>query len=277
MMGMLKFFLGLQIKKIDEGIFIYQQKYIRELLQKFGMNNCKPIPTPMYPFVSLSKDESRKLVDKTIYKGMIGSLLYLTARKLDILFNICLYAKFQSNLRESYLKDIKQIFRYLVDFTNLCLFYERNNNFRLEGLYDVDYAGDRTEFLGSYLISRAIKKQNSIALSTIETKYISVARCCSQFLWVNYQLEDYSSLENNILVFYDNISAINLSKNSIQHSKANHNEIRYHFIHDYVQKGIFDIKFIDTNHQWTNIFTNFLAKEHFKFITNHLHLKYMSD
>ena len=75
----------------------------------------------------------------------------------------------------------------------------------------------------------------------------------------------------------DNISAINLSKNPIQYSKAKHVEIRYHFIHEYVQKGVFDINFIDTDHQWANIFTKALVEERFIFIRNQLHLKCISD
>ena len=150
------------------------------------------------------------------------------------------------------------------------MFYKKNQDFRLSSFCDADYAGDRVErkstgvgchFLGSSLISWASKKQNSIVLSTTEAEYVSVASCCSQLLWVKYQLEDYSRFEQNILVFCDNTSAINLTKNLIQHSKAKHIEIRYHFIRDYAQKGIFDIKYMDTDHQWADIFTKVLAEE----------------
>ena len=90
---------------------------------------------------------------------------------------------------------------------------------------------------------------------------MSIACYCSQFLWVKYQLEDYSSFENNILVYCNNTSAINLSKNPIQHSKAKHTEIKYHFIRDYVQKGVFDIKFVDIDHPWVDIVTKPLFKD----------------
>ena len=162
---------------------------------------------------------------------MIGSLLYLTSSRPDIMHSVCLCARFQSDPRESHLKAVKRIFRYLVGSTNLSLFYKKNQDFRLVGYCDADYAGDRVErkstsggchFLGSSLISWASKKQNSIALSTAEAEYMSAASCCSQLLWVKYQLEDYSSFEQNIPVFCDNTSAINLTKNSIQHSKAKH-------------------------------------------------------
>ncbi len=154
---------------MKEGIYIHQQKYIKELLKKFKMNDAKPMKTPMHASESLNKDESGKPVDQTIYRGMIGSLLYLTSSRPDIMHSVCLCARFQSDPRESHLKAVKRIFRYLVGSTNLSLFYKKNQDFRL--------AGDRVErkstsggchFLRSSLISWANKKQNSIALSTAE-------------------------------------------------------------------------------------------------------------
>ena len=286
MMGELKFFLGLQVKQTKEGIYIHQQKYTKELLKKFKMNDAKPMKTPMHASESLNKDESGKPVDQTIYRGMIGSLLYLTSSRPDIMHSVCLCARFQSDPRESHLKAVKRIFRYLVGSTNLSLFYKKNQDFRLVGYCDADYAGDRVErkstsggchFLGSSLISWASKKQNSIALSTAEAEYMSAASCCSQLLWVKYQLEDYSSFEQNIPVFCDNTSAINLTKNPIQHSKAKHIEIRYHFIRDYVQKGVFDVKFVNTDHQWADIFTKALPEERLNFIIRNLGMVELSD
>nr|KYP49759.1 Retrovirus-related Pol polyprotein from transposon TNT 1-94 [Cajanus cajan] len=265
-------FIAHKIIKLFQMDVKSQQKYTKELIQKFKMNDCKPMPTPMHLSVGL---------------GMIRSLLYLATSRPNIMFNICLCARFQCDPKESHLKFAKQIFRYLVGSTNLSLFYERNNSFRLTRFYDVDYVGDKIErnstsrgchFLGNYyLMSWSSKKQNSIALSTIEVEYISAVICCSQLLWMKYQLKDYSSLKSNILIFCDNTSAINLSKYPIQHSKAMHIEIRYHFICDHVQKRVFNITFIDTNYKWDDIFTKALAEECFNFIKEHLNLKCLLD
>lgn len=138
---------------------------------------------------------------------------------------------------------MKRIKRYLVDTTNQCLFYKKNQNCRLVRYYDAGYVGDIVErnstnggcrYLGPCLISWANKKQNSIALFTFEAEYVFAASCCSQLLWLKYQLKHYSSFENNILIYCDDTSAINLSKNPIQHSKVKYIEIRYHSIRDYV-------------------------------------------
>jgi len=189
---------------------------------------------------------------------MIGSLLYLTASRLDVLFSVRLCARFQSYPREYDLTAVKRIFRYLKGTTNLGLLYRKSLDYELDGFCDADFAGERIErkstsgncqFLGENLISWASKRQATIAMSTAEAEYISAASCCTQLLWMKHQLEDYQINANIIPIYYDNTVAISLSKNPILHSRAKHIEIKHHFIRDYVQKGILDIQFIDTEHQ----------------------------
>ena len=110
MMGELNFFLGLQIKQHKDGIFINQSKHIKDFLTRFGFENCKHIGTPMSPSLKLDKNESGKPVDCKNFHGMIGSLLYLTASRPDIIFSACLYARFQSSYRESHMISVKCIF-----------------------------------------------------------------------------------------------------------------------------------------------------------------------
>jgi len=110
-----------------------------------------------------------------------------------------------------------------------------------------------------------------------EVEYISAASCCTQLLWTKHQLKDYQINANNIPIFCDNTVVICLSKNPILHSRAKHIEIKHHFIRDYVQKGILDIQFIDTEHQWANIFTKPLTIERFNFIKKNLNMHFLSD
>jgi len=155
---------------------------------------------------------------------MIGSLLYLTASRPDILFRVCLCARFQSDPRESHLTAVKRIFRYLKGTTNLGLLYRKSLDYKLIGFCDADYAGDRIErkstsvncqFLGENLISWASKRHATIVMSTVEAEYILAASCCTQLLWMKHQLEDYQINANNIPIFCDNTTAICLSKNPI--------------------------------------------------------------
>ncbi|GJU94956.1 retrovirus-related pol polyprotein from transposon TNT 1-94 [Tanacetum coccineum] len=110
MMGELNFFLGLQIKQMEDGIFFNQSKYIKEMLNKFGLEDSKPMKTPMSSDTKLTKDEECESVDSTKYRGMIGTLLYLTASRPDIMFSFCLCARFQEAPKTSYLEAVKRIF-----------------------------------------------------------------------------------------------------------------------------------------------------------------------
>ncbi|KAK6153180.1 hypothetical protein DH2020_012819 [Rehmannia glutinosa] len=202
MMGELNFFLGLQIKQCQEGIYISQSKYTKELLKKFGIEEGRTVSTPMATNVKIDKDEKGKSVDESKYRGMIGSLLYLTASRPDILHAVCLCARFQSNPKESHLSAVKRIFRYLKGTIQYGLFYPKNEIFSLKGYSDSDYAGnidDRKstsgscQFLGDCLVSWFSKKQNCVSLSTAEAEYIFAAFCCTQLLWMKQTLADYKS------------------------------------------------------------------------------------
>jgi len=96
MMGELKFFLGIQINQSKDGLYVHQTKYTKVLLKKFKLEDCKVLNTPMHPTCTLSKEDTGSKVDRKLYRGMIGSLLYLTASRPDILFSVCLCARFQS-------------------------------------------------------------------------------------------------------------------------------------------------------------------------------------
>jgi len=161
MMGELKFFLGIQINQCKDGVYVHQTKYTTELLKKFKLEDCKVMNTSMHPTCTLSKEDTGSKVDQKMYRGMIGSLLYLTASRPDILFSVCLCARFQPDPRESHLTVVKRIFRYLKGTTNLGLLYRKSLD-KLVGFYDADYARDRIEkkltsencqFLGENLIS----------------------------------------------------------------------------------------------------------------------------
>jgi hypothetical protein len=189
MMGELKYFLGFQIKQLQEGTFISQTKYIQDILKKFGMKNAKPIKTPMGTNGHLNLDTGGKFVDQKVYRSMIGSLLYLCASRLDIILSVCMCARFQANPKEVHLRAVKRIMRYLVYTPKFGLWYPKGSTFDLIGYSDANYAGCKIDmksttgacqFLGRSLVSWASKKQNSVALSTAEAEYIVVGHCCAQ-------------------------------------------------------------------------------------------------
>jgi hypothetical protein len=200
MMGELKYFLGFQVKQLQDGTFISQIKYIQDILNKFGMKDAKPIKTPMGTNGHLDLDTGGKSIDQKVYQSMIGSLLYLCESRSDIMFFVCMCARFQANPKEVHLRAMKRIMRYLVYTPNFRLWYPKGSTFDLIGYFDADWAGckiDRKstsgtcQFLGKSLVSWVSKKQNSVALSTTEAEYITAGHCCAQLLWMRQTLRDY--------------------------------------------------------------------------------------
>jgi len=127
MMGDLNYFLGPQIKQTNEGIFVNQAKYCKELIKRFGMETSKHKATPMSIGCYLDKDEFGQSIDMKQYRGMIGSLLYLSASRPDIMFSLCMCASFQFNPKQSHLSAVKRIIRYLLGTINLGLWYPKNS------------------------------------------------------------------------------------------------------------------------------------------------------
>ncbi|GJW02830.1 putative ribonuclease H-like domain-containing protein [Tanacetum coccineum] len=177
-MGELTFFLGLQVKQKEDGIFISQDKYVIKILMKFSFINVKTASTPMETQKALLKDEDGEEVDVHLYRSMIGSLMYLTSSRPDIMFVVCACARYQVNPKVSHLHVVKRILAYP----------------------DSDYAGaslDRKskirgcQFLGSRLISWQCKKQTMVANSTTKAEYVAASSCCGQVLWIQNQLLDY--------------------------------------------------------------------------------------
>lgn len=188
MIGELKYFLGLHIKQNEEGIFINQAKYVKDLLKRFGIDDSKTKSTPMSTTTKLDKDEKGKEVDIKIYRGMFGSLLYLRASRPDIMFSVCLCARFQSCPKESHLLAIKRIFRYLSGTIDLRLWYSKGTHIYLTCYSDADFTSYKVDrkstsrtcnLLGHSHVSWFSKKQNSVALSTTEAEYIVAGSCCA--------------------------------------------------------------------------------------------------
>jgi hypothetical protein len=136
MMGVLIFFLGFQIKQVKEGTFISQTKYTHDILKKFGMDKAKPIKTPMGTNGHLDLDLSSTSVGQKVYCSMIGSLLYLCASRPDIMFSVCMCARFQAAPKNCHLRVVKRIMRYLVLTPNLGLWYPKGSHFEFLGYSD---------------------------------------------------------------------------------------------------------------------------------------------
>ncbi|GKD94552.1 putative ribonuclease H-like domain-containing protein [Tanacetum coccineum] len=269
-MGELTFFLGLQVTQKDDGIFISQDKYVDEILKKFGFSTVKTASTPMETSKPLMKDENAEDVDVHLYRSMIGSLMYLTSSRPDIIFVVCACARFQVIPKVLHLHAVKRIFRYLKSQPKLGLWYPKDSPFDLEAYTDSDYAGaslDRKsttggcQFLRSRLISWQCKKQTIVANSTTEAEYVAAASCCGQVsgfkikCWIQNQMLDYGYNVMNTKIFIDNESTICIVKNPVFHSKTKHIEIRHHFIRYSNKKKLIQMIKIHTDQNVTDLLT----------------------
>ncbi|GJW44272.1 retrovirus-related pol polyprotein from transposon TNT 1-94, partial [Tanacetum coccineum] len=275
MMGQMSFFLGLQVSQNPRGIFINQSKFALEILKKFGMDSCDPVDTPMVDRLKLDEDPLGIPVDQTRFRSMVGSLMYLTASRPDLVFVVCMCARYQASPTKKHLEALKRVFRYLRGTINWGLWYPKDTAMALTAYADADHAGCQdtrrstsgsAQFLGDKLVSWSSKKQKSTAISTTEAEYIAMSGCCAQILWMRSQLTDYDFVFNKIPLYCDNRSAIALCCNNVQHSRSKHIDIRHHFIREQVEKGVVELYFVTTDYQLANIFTKALSRERFEFL-----------
>ncbi|GJT79508.1 retrovirus-related pol polyprotein from transposon TNT 1-94 [Tanacetum coccineum] len=171
-------------KQKKEGIFISQDKYVGEILKKFGFTEVKTASTPMETQKPLLKDKDGEKVDVHMYRSMIGSLMYLTSSRPDIMFAVCACVRYQVNPKVSHLHAVKRIFKYLKGQPKLDLWYPKDSPFDLVAYTDSDYAGaslDRKSTTG-------------------EAEYVAALSCCGQVLWIQNQLLDYGDCDEKKLI-----------------------------------------------------------------------------
>ncbi|GJT77252.1 hypothetical protein Tco_1043977 [Tanacetum coccineum] len=260
---------------MEDGIFFNQSKYIKEMLKKFGLEDSKPTKTPMSTEIKLTKDDEADSVDSSKYRGMIGSLLYLTASRPDIMFSVCLCARFQENPKTTHLEAVKRIFRYIRGTSHLGLWYPKGTGIETVVYADSSHAGDYVDrkstsgictFIGCCLTSWFAKKQTTLAISMTEAEYVFARKACQQALWMKQALIDYGIRLDVIPIMCDNKGAIDLIKNHVQHSRTKHIEICHHFLRDNVQKGNISIEKVAFEDNIADIFTKPLKRKVFNYL-----------
>ncbi|MFS7942027.1 putative RNA-directed DNA polymerase [Helianthus anomalus] len=274
-MGEMKFFLGLQVEQLPDGIFIHQTKYVKDVLDKFDMKDCSPASTPLAQNHGICPDEQGVKMDETLYRSIIGSLMYLTASRPDIMYPTCLCARYQSNPKQSHLTIVKRILRYLKGCPSIGLWYPRSGDFTLSGFADSNFGSCKQnaksttagfQFFGTRLVTWQCKKQTAVALSTCEAEYVSASSYCSQILWIQQQMRDFGLQFLDTPIFVDNEAAINVTKNPVHHSKTKHIEIRHHFIRDYYEKKLIRIEHVGTDDQKADFYTKPFDKKRFYYL-----------
>jgi hypothetical protein len=275
-LGLMHYFLGLEVWQSLEKIFLNQGKYAVEILKRFDMLECKSMNTPMETKLKLMVDTSSELIDVMMYRWIIGSLMNLTNTRLDICFAVNILSQFLVEPRRVHLVAAKHVMRYLKGTLDFGLSYNGDHDFNMSGYSYSDCAGsvfDRKSTsgccfsMGSAMILWQSRKQSSIALSTIEAEYIDACSISCKTIWLQKLLTGLFNLEMEATVILcDNQSCIKMTENPVFHDKSKHIEIRYHYICDMVQRGSIKLQYVSTDEQVADVFTKPLSRvkfEHF--------------
>eukprot|EP00253_Pinus_taeda_P035202 PITA_35202 len=220
-MGLLRYFLGIEVDQNENGIFISQEKYVNEVSSRFNMQECKAAITPMIMGLKLSKEDNSKDFDPSLYKSIVGSLIYLTATRPDIKFTVSLISRFVERPKEAHWQAAKRI---LSDWAG--------------GLDDQKSTSSYFFHMGLGAISWASKKQPIVALSTAEAEYVAATAVACQAVWMRRMLRSICQEQAiAMVIFCDNNSAIALSKNYVFHKRTKHIDTRFHYISELVNNG----------------------------------------
>nr|KYP69898.1 Retrovirus-related Pol polyprotein from transposon TNT 1-94 [Cajanus cajan] len=272
-LGKMRYFHGVEVMQNSSGIFICQRKYAQEVLLRFGMENCNEVKNPIVPGTRLSKNDAGTKVDATLFKQVVGSLMYLTTTQPYLMYGVSLISRFMSSPIESHWFAAKRILRYLKGTTELGIYYKKGENAKIVAYSNNDFAGDIDDrrstsgfvfLFGSGAISWSSKKQPVVTLSTTEAEYITTASCACQCIWIQRVLEKLSLEEQkNTLILCDNNSMIQLSKNPMFHGRSKHIDIKFHFLRDLVKKGTIELSYCSSQTQVVDIMTKPLKLEQF--------------
>ncbi|GJX49867.1 ribonuclease H-like domain-containing protein [Tanacetum coccineum] len=263
-LGPLNYFLGISVTRNTSGMFLSQQKYASELLERAGMLTCNPCRTPVDTDSKLSADGD-PVSDPTLYRSLAGALQYLTFTWPDISYavqQVCLY---MHDPREPYFSALKRILRYIRGIMPYGLQLFSSTTSSLVAYSDADWAGCPTTrrstsgycvFLGNNLLSWSSKRQVTLSRSSAEAEYRGVANAVAETCWLRNLLRElHTPLSTATLVYCDNVSAVYLSSNPVQHQRTKHIEIDIHFVRDLVAAGHIRVLHVPSRYQYADIFT----------------------
>ncbi|OIT38695.1 retrovirus-related pol polyprotein from transposon tnt 1-94 [Nicotiana attenuata] len=272
--GLMSYYLGIQVQQRKDGIFISQGEYAKEILKKFEMDNCNPVSTPVECGVKISKHGDGENVNPTFFKSLVGSLRYLTCTRPDILYGVELVSRFMEAPTTSHLKVAKRILRYIKDTLDYGILYSSSKDSKFVGYCDSDWAGDIDDrksttgfvfFLGNSAFTWNSKKQPIVTLSTCEAEYVAACSCVCHAIWLRSLLEELHQPQKDATkIFVDNKSAIELAKNPVFHERSKHIDTRYHFIRDCISNKVVELEHVKSQDQIADIFTKPLKIEVFQ-------------
>jgi hypothetical protein len=263
-LGPLQHFLGITVTRSSTGMVLSQQQYILDILDRAGMTGCKPCSAPVDTHAKLSASGD-PVADATVYRSLVGALQYVTFTRPDVTYAIQQVCLHMHDPREPHLTAIKRILRYLHGTTDLGLFISRLSSSSLTVYTDANWAGcpdtrkstsGYAVFLGDNLISWSSKHQQTVSYSSAEAEYRAVANGVAKASWLHQLLQElHQPLQRATLIYCDNVSAVYLSTNPVQHQCSKHVEIDLHFVRERVATGAVRVLHVPTTSQFADLFT----------------------
>ncbi|XP_021986899.1 uncharacterized mitochondrial protein AtMg00810-like [Helianthus annuus] len=273
-LGHLHHFLDIKVTRQPNGLFLSQEPYAKDIISRASMSNCKSCTTPVDLSAKLSATDGAPFSDPTLYRSLAGALQYLTFTCPDISYAVQQICLFMHDPRDPHFAFLKRIIRYLQGTLAYGLRIMKSGTDSLIAYSDADWGGCPDSrrstsgycvFLGDNLISWSSKRQPTISLSSAEAEYRGVANAVAEATWIrNLLLELRTPLQKATIIYCDNVSAVYLSDNPVQHQRTKHIEIDIHFVREKVRVGHIRVLHVPSSLQYADIFTKGISKQLFK-------------
>jgi hypothetical protein len=264
-LGALKYFLGIEVARSKQGIFLSQQKYILDILTDTGMLASKPVDTPMELNHQLGEYPDQVPTNKERYQRLVGKLIYLGHTRPDIAYVVSVVSQFMHAPSEAHMDAVNRIPRYLKSAPGRGLMFSRHGHLDIEGHTDADWAGSVTDrrstsgyftFVGGNLVSWRSKKQNVVSRSSVEAEYQAMAHGVCELLWIRNLLGELGFKPNHAMQLNcDNKAAIDIAHNPVQHDRTKHVEVDRHFIKEKLEAKIIEVSFVKSKDQLADVLT----------------------
>lgn len=281
-LGMLSYYLGIEVAQSENGISLKQTGYAKGLLGKFGMEECNGAETPMEYKMELTKDEEGECVDPTEYRSVVGGLRYLCHTRPDLSYAVGIVSRFLEKPTKLHHQAVKRTLRYVKGTLNLGLFYARNTEKNeVIGFSDNNHARDLKRstggmafYLNDSLVTWNSQKQKCVALSSCEAEFMAANMATCQGVWFRRLVKEITGEKiGPVTIFIDNKSALELVKHPVFHGRSKHIDTRFHFIRECIERGDVVVKHIAGHEQRADVFTKPLARILFKEMRQKLGMK----
>ena len=279
-LGLLRYFLGIEVAQSSSGIVLSQRKYVLDILEETGMLNCKPVDSPMDPNMKLLPGQGEPFTDPGRYRRLVGRLNYLTITRPDISFAVSVVSQFLQSPCTSHWNAVVRILRYVKSAPGKGLLYEDHGHSKVVGYSDADWAGSPSDrrstsgyciLVGGNLVSWKSKKQDVVARSSAEAEYRAMALATCELIWLKQLLEELKFCETSQMeLICDNQAALHIASNPVFHERTKHIEIDCHFIREKILSGCIFTSHVNSNDQLADILTKSLRGSRIEYIYNKL-------